>query len=52
LDPVNLIGLLDRRGIRCPIEVEVLSDELAKLDPADVAHRARDAAHKILDLAT
>jgi sugar phosphate isomerase/epimerase len=45
---VELIRALDRGGCRAPLGVEVFSDELAKLPPAEAARRAGEAARRVI----
>jgi sugar phosphate isomerase/epimerase len=44
----DLIESLDRRGVDAPVSIEVFSDELFKLAPADIARRIYDSSATVL----
>ncbi len=47
-DVAGLIRLLDAGGCRAPLGVELFSEELETLSPADAAKRAIDATRKVI----
>lgn len=51
IDVARLIQILDRIGSRAPLGVEVFSDELASLPPAEAARRCAEATRRIVRVA-
>lgn len=47
-DLVRFLRLMDQKGVRAPISVEVISDEMGALTPVDAARRAADATRAVL----
>jgi sugar phosphate isomerase/epimerase len=51
IDVAGLVRILDTIGCEAPIGVEVFSDELNALAPAEAAHRCRAATRRVLERA-
>jgi sugar phosphate isomerase/epimerase len=47
-DVIGLVRALDEGGARCPVAIEVFSDELERLGPIEATVRAADATREIL----
>lgn len=47
-DVIGLVQALDAGGARCPVAIEVFSDELEQLGPIEATVRAADATRSIL----
>ena len=47
-DVIGLVRALDDGGARCPVAIEVFSDELEQLGPIEATVRAADATRRIL----
>jgi sugar phosphate isomerase/epimerase len=47
-DVIGLVRALDAGGARCPVAIEVFSDELEQLGPIEATVRAADATRSIL----